>query len=144
MENLLFHEIHQKSRLAIKEVNEVLKEYELYSAQWSILFCLKQFGPMTQKEIWQYLNVEAPTVTRTLAKLEESGWAERKEGADKRQRIVCLTPKAESKVAEIEGRVTGLENEMLFGLTRDEEQQLMGLLKKIKAQASTEKDVKNG
>ncbi|RLQ90841.1 MarR family transcriptional regulator [Planomicrobium sp. Y74] len=143
MENLLFHEIHQKSRLAIKEVNEVLKEYELYSAQWSILFCLKQFGPMTQKEIWQYLNVEAPTVTRTLSKLEESGWAERNEGADKRQRIVCLTAKAESRVAEIEERVTMLEDGMLSGLSQNEKQQLMGLLKKIQSAARTEKDVKN-
>lgn len=143
MENLLFHEIHQKSRLAIKEVNEVLKEYELYSAQWSILFCLKQFGPMTQKEIWQYLNVEAPTVTRTLSKLEESGWAERNEGADKRQRIVCLTAKAESRVAEIEERVTMLEDDMLSGLSQDEQQQLMGLLKKIQPAARAEKDVKN-
>ncbi|QHJ69402.1 MarR family winged helix-turn-helix transcriptional regulator [Planococcus halotolerans] len=143
MENLLFHEIHQKSRLAIKEVNEVLKEYNLYSAQWSILFCLKQFGPMTQKEIWQYLNVEAPTVTRTLSKLEESGWAERNEGADKRQRIVCLTAKAESKVAEIEERVTMLEEDMLSGLSQDEQQQLMGLLKKIQSAARTEKDVEN-
>lgn len=143
MENLLFHEIHQKSRLAIKEVNEVLKEYELYSAQWSILFCLKQFGPMTQKEIWQYLNVEAPTVTRTLSKLEESGWAERNEGADKRQRIVCLTAKAESRVAEIEERVTMLEDGMLSGLSQNEKQQLMGLLKKIQSADRTEKDVKN-
>ena len=143
MENLLFHEIHQKSRMAIKEVNEVLKEYELYSAQWSILFCLKQFGPMTQKEIWQYLNVEAPTVTRTLSKLEESGWAERKEGTDKRQRIVRLTAKAESRVAEIEERVTLLENDMLSDLSQDEQRRLMGLLKKIKPAPRTEKDVKN-
>lgn len=143
MENLLFHEIHQKSRLAIKEVNEVLKEYELYSAQWSILFCLKQFGPMTQKEIWQYLNVEAPTVTRTISKLEESGWAERKEGTDKRQRIVCLTAKAESRVAEIEERVTMLEDDMLSDLSQVEQQQLMDLLKKIKPAARTEKDVTN-
>ena len=143
MENLLFHEIHQKSRLAIKEVNEVLKGYELYSAQWSILFCLKQFGPMTQKEIWQYLNVEAPTVTRTVSKLEESGWAERKEGGDKRQRIVCLTAKAESKVAEIEERVTAIENGMLSYLSQEEQQQLKALLKKIHSAERTEKDVTN-
>lgn len=144
MENLLFHEIHQKSRLAVKEANEVLKEFELYSAQWSILFCLKQFGPMTQKEIWQYLNVEAPTVTRTLAKLEESGWAGRKEGTDKRQRIACLTPKAEAKVTEIEQRITELEDGMLADLTKQEQEQLKGLLKKVKSPARTEKDVQNG
>lgn len=141
MENLLFHEIHQKSRLAIKEVNEVLKEYGLYNAQWSVLFCLKQFGPMTQTEIWQYLNVEAPTVTRTLSKLEESGWAERVEGTDKRQRIVCLTPKAEAKVAEIEDRVTRLETDMLSDLSPAHQKQLQDLLKKIKAGTRTEKDV---
>ncbi|WP_203334062.1 MarR family winged helix-turn-helix transcriptional regulator [Planococcus beigongshangi] len=141
MENLLFHEIHQKSRLAIKEVNEVLKEYGLYNAQWSVLFCLKQFGPMTQTEIWQYLNVEAPTVTRTLSKLEESGWAERVEGTDKRQRIVCLTPKAEAKVAEIEDRVTRLETDMLSDLSPAQQKQLQDLLKKIKAGTRTEKDV---
>ena len=37
---------------------------------------------MTQKEIWQYLNVEAPTVTRTIVRLEESGWINRREGTD--------------------------------------------------------------
>ncbi|MFD1032191.1 MarR family winged helix-turn-helix transcriptional regulator [Metaplanococcus flavidus] len=144
MKILLFHEIHQKSRLAVKEANEVLKEFELYSSQWSILFCLKQFGPMTQKEIWQYLNVEAPTVTRTLAKLEESGWAGRKEGPDKRQRIVCLTPKAESKVAEIEERIIERENAMLSDLTKEEQEQLKGLLRKIKSPSRDEKDVMNG
>lgn len=143
MENLLFHEIHQKSRLAVKEVNEMLKEYGLYNAQWSILFCLKQFGPMTQTEIWQYLNVEAPTVTRTLAKLEESGWAERVEGTDKRQRIACLTPKAESQVAEIEERATKLENDMLSDLSEAEQKQLKSLLQKIKASTLNEEDVKN-
>lgn len=72
MNNLVFHELHQKSRLSIKEVNEVLKAYGLYSSQYSILFCLKRFGSMTQTEIWQYLNVEAPTVTRTLTRLEKA------------------------------------------------------------------------
>lgn len=143
MENLLFHEIHQKSRMAIKEVNEVLKDYGLYSAQWSILFCLKQFGPMTQTEIWQYLNVEAPTVTRTLAKLEESDWIERVEGADKRQRIVCLTPRAEAEAAEIEAQVAKVEAGLLSALTHDEQEQLKSLLKKIGTGAATEKDVNN-
>ena|SRR5690606_17943362 len=142
MENLLFHEIHQKSRLAVKEVNEMLKEYGLYNAQGSILFCLKQFGPMTQTGIWQYLNVEAPTVTRTLAKLEESGWAERVEGMDKRQRIARLTPKAESQVAEIQERATRLENDMLSDLSAAEQEQLKSLLKRIQASTLNEKEVK--
>lgn len=131
MKKLLFHEIHQKSRLSIKEVNDALKEFELYSSQWAILFCLKQFGSMTQKEIWQYLNVEAPTVTRTVARLEEKGWLFREEGHDKRERIVHLSPFAEENLPEIERRIQQVEEELLSNLSDEEQNQLVSLLKKI-------------
>lgn len=141
MQKLLFHEIHQKSRLSVKEVNEALKEFDLYSTQWSILFCIKQFGSMTQKEIWQYLNVEAPTVTRTVARLEESGWVERREGVDKRERIVYLTERAEEAVPQITKCILEVEEKLVSSLTENEQAQLIGLLKKIGNEAGQEKDV---
>ncbi|WP_394120843.1 MarR family winged helix-turn-helix transcriptional regulator [Planococcus donghaensis] len=144
MKKLLFHEIHQKSRLSIKEVNEALKEFELYSSQWSILFCLKQFGSMTQKEIWQYMNVEAPTVTRTIVRLEESGWIFRREGQDKRERIVQLSTFAEQKMPAIENRIRQAEKRLVSGLSNEEQDQLIVLLRKIGMKSSGEKDVKNG
>lgn len=131
MQKMLFHEIHQKSRLSVKEVNDALKEFDLYSSQWSILFCLKQFGPLTQKSIWQYLNVEAPTVTRTVLRLEESGWVLRKEGADKRERIVHLTEHAIGMMGDIERRIFEVEKKLLAPLSEEEQQQLVALLKKI-------------
>lgn len=131
MKNLLFHELHQKSRLSIKEVNEALKGFGLYSSQWSILFCLKQLGAMTQKEIWQYLNVEAPTVTRTIVRLEESGWVFRQEGQDKRERIVYLTPCAEKRMPEIERTIQQVETALVASLSEADQQQLLTLLKKI-------------
>ncbi|MBT2570636.1 MarR family transcriptional regulator [Planococcus sp. ISL-110] len=144
MKKLLFHEIHQKSRLSISEVNETLKEFDLYSSQWSILFCLKQFGSMTQKEIWQYLNVEAPTVTRTIVRLEKSGWILRREGKDKRERIVQLSLFAEQKMPAIENRIRQTEKRLVSGLSDEEQEQLLALLKKIGIMDSEEKDVKNG
>ena len=143
MKNLLFHEIHQKSRLSIKEVNEALREFDLYSSQWSILFCLKQFGSMTQKEIWQYLNVEAPTVTRTIVRLEESGWVVRCEGKDKRERIVQLSSFAEQKVPEIENRIRQTEERLGSDLSDEEQEQLIVLLKKIGIESSDVKDVRD-
>ena len=131
MQKLLFHEIHQKSRLSVKEVNEALKEFKLYSSQWSILFCLEQFGSMTQKEIWQYLNVEAPTVTRTLMRLEESGWVVRKEGVDKRERIVQLSEHATEVVPEIEKRIQEVEENLVSSLSEEEQKLLIELLRKI-------------
>lgn len=144
MKKLLFHEIHQKSRLSIKEVNEALKRFGLYSSQWSILFCLKQFGSMTQKEIWQYLNVEAPTVTRTIARLEESGWIARREGKDKRERIVELSPFALEQMPEIEKQIRTVEEGLVSRLSDEEQKQLLSLLKKIDVESFKEKDGQHG
>ncbi|WP_269148243.1 MarR family winged helix-turn-helix transcriptional regulator [Planococcus antarcticus] len=124
--------------------NSGLKEFKLYSSQWSILFCLKQFGSMTQKEIWQYLNVEAPTVTRTIVRLEESGWILRREGKDKRERIVQLSLFAEQKIPEIENRILQTEERLVSHLSDKEQNQLLALLKKIGRMSSEEKDIGNG
>ncbi len=131
MNKLVFHELNQKARLSIKDVNEALKEFELYSAQWSILYTLKRFGIMTQTEIWKYLHVEAPTVTRTLVKLEQRKLIIRKEGKDKRERIVQLTEEAQILIPKIEERIVQVEKQLLLSLSMDEVNQLTQLLKKI-------------
>ncbi|TLS37185.1 MarR family winged helix-turn-helix transcriptional regulator [Pseudalkalibacillus caeni] len=129
--NKTFHEVHQIARLSSKVANDCLKEYGLYHAQWSILYCLMKNGQMIQTDIWRYLNVEAPTVTRTLTRLEESGWVVRKHGRDKRERLVELTDKAKELLPEIEKNVQRAEKRLLEKLTETEQLQLINLLKKI-------------
>ncbi len=114
-----------------KEVNEYLQKHGLYSSQWSILYCLKSNGPMTQSDIWRYLNVEAPTVTRTLVKLEESGWIIRTTGSDKRERLVSLTEKALELLPLVDQDVKNFEQSMVTNLNDDEQEQLYALLKKL-------------
>ncbi|MCA0989315.1 MarR family winged helix-turn-helix transcriptional regulator [Guptibacillus algicola] len=132
--NDIFHSLNQKVRLITKEANEKLKEYNLYSSQWAILYCLDQYGPMKQTDIWQYLNVEAPTTTRTLARMESNHWICRSEGKDKRERIVYLTDYAESKLPAIKNAIFQLEKSLLSHLTEDEQVQFMNLLNKIEFQ----------
>lgn len=131
MNNIVFHEMHQKARLSIKEVNETLKDFGLYSAQWSILYSLKQFGEMTQTNIWKYLHVEAPTVTRTLMKLEQRKLIIRKEGNDKRERIVQLTEQAHMMIPKIEAKIAEVEGRLLQSLSASEVHELTRLLKKL-------------
>src|SRR5690625_5791444 len=78
----VFHTFNQRARLFSKSLKVHLIEHGLYSSQWFILFCLYHFGTMTQTEIWKYLKVEAPTVTRSLTKMEKNGWVIRKHGED--------------------------------------------------------------
>lgn len=106
----LIHQINQSARLIAKKANEQLEPFYFYSSQWSVLYCLRTIGPMTQKEIWSYLNVEAPTVTRTIKRLEENGWVQRRQGEDKRENLLSSQKKPrkirrnQCENAEIRGR----------------------------------------
>lgn len=127
----LVHMMQQKSRQFSKSINEALKKHDLYMSQWSILYCLHKFGAMTQKEIWLYLNVEAPTITRTLERMEKSEWIIREEGTDKRERIIRLTEKAKNEFSGIKQTFESVEQEFLFRITDKEKTQLYQLLQKI-------------
>lgn len=133
----LVHLLHQKTRLLEKEANATLSEYELYSAQWAIIYCLATQGPMVQAEIGKYLNVEAPTVTRTLRRMEEKDWILREEGEDKRERLVRLSPRGELKLPEIKRSMQQMEATLLRDLNQEEKEQLYQLLGKIKGDRDT-------
>ncbi|MER1985345.1 MAG: MarR family transcriptional regulator [Solibacillus sp.] len=131
--NPLFHQLFQQNRYMVNRLNDVLAQHELYSSQWTILFLLEQKGPMTLTAIWKYLNVEAPTVTRTVTRLEKLGWVTREQGADKREKIIHLTEMAHVRFPQIAASVKDYEREMTQHLTQEEQQQLMDLLQKMKA-----------
>lgn len=130
--NPIFHALFQKSRYITNCLNEVLKQHNLYSSQWTILYCLHNHGPMTLTQIWKYLNVEAPSITRAITRLETLGWILRVDGEDKREKIVTLSPYAEEHLPVITETILAFEAEMVGALTVDEQQQFMILLEKMK------------
>ncbi|MFK9089968.1 MarR family winged helix-turn-helix transcriptional regulator [Bacillus salipaludis] len=90
----LFHTLHQLSRQLNNKLNEALKPLGLYSAQWAVIFVLKKRGSLTQKELCDYLFVEAPPITRTIQRLVKQGYVKQVPGKDKREKHVQLTDKA--------------------------------------------------
>lgn len=128
----VLHSLNQQTRSFQKAMNKELKEHGLYGAQWTILFCLHTFGAMTQTGISRYLHVEAPTVTRTLVKMEKTGWIVRKQGTDKRERLIEQTEKAEEHFPAIKESIETLEHYLLEDFTEEEKQQLYQLLHKMK------------
>lgn len=127
----IVHMMQQKGRHFTKMLNTALKQYDLYMSQWSILYCIEKFGAMTQKQVWLYLHVEPPTVTRTLARMEKSEWIVREEGTDKRERIITLTDKAKQVFPEIKASVQLVEKKYLTDVTELEKKQLYQILQKI-------------
>lgn len=129
--NPLIHELFQKSRFLSQEVNNTLKKYNLFASQWSVLYCIQLHKEMTLTQIWKYLNVEAPTITRTVNRLAELGWIEICSGKDKREKIVKLSEQALQQFPAIKAAMMEFEDRMVASLSDDEEAQMLELLQKI-------------
>ncbi|MEJ8545570.1 MarR family winged helix-turn-helix transcriptional regulator [Brevibacillus borstelensis] len=120
MNYLYGHKINQAARKFTKKLNEKLSAQGLYSSQWGIIWCLHQRGPLTQVDVSNYLNVEAPTITRSLTRLEELGWVIREEGEDKRARKVSLTPRAKERLGAWQKTSDELEIIALQNISEEE------------------------
>lgn len=130
--NPLFHELFQKTRYLTNEINLTLKKHNLYASQWTVLFTIQKHGEMSLTQIWKYLNVEAPTITRTVYRLVELGWIDIRPGKDRREKIVRLSEKASQDFAHIKESILEFEDRMVESLTKEEETILIELLRKIK------------
>lgn len=95
------HMINQIARLSNKRLNEKISKWDIYSSQWGILLYLYDKKQCTQVELSKYLNVEAPTITRTLKRMETSNWIKRTVGHDKREKKIELTDKSYSMFEEL-------------------------------------------
>lgn len=129
--NNVFHIINQTSRQISKSFNEQLVPKGLYMAQWAVIRYIMRKGPSTQKQICDYLHVEAPTMTRTLNRMEELGLVEKTESLDRRSKIIRLTKQAAENYPKWEKEVDAFENPVTGTLTDDELATTIQTLKKI-------------
>jgi len=129
--NPIIHELFQRARFLSTELNKALREHGLFSSQWSVIYVIHQHDEMTLTQIWKYLNVEAPTITRTVNRLEQMGWLETREGKDRREKNVRLTANAITQLSDIIKTIIQFEQDSLNGLSEEEEKLLMELLRKI-------------
>ncbi|MEK3890295.1 MarR family winged helix-turn-helix transcriptional regulator [Bacillus sp. FSL K6-3431] len=120
----LFHQLFQTSRQLSKNLNEHLSELGIYSSQWTIIYYLHQYGSATQAEICQYLNVEAPTMTRTITRLVTAGWVYKKDGKNNREKLIELTESAYTAYPLWENAVSQFEKTAMKGFTQTEQNAL--------------------
>ncbi|WP_236694001.1 MarR family winged helix-turn-helix transcriptional regulator [Sporosarcina globispora] len=106
-------------------LNTELSKHHLYRAQWSILYYLYNDGSVTLVELSHYLGVEKPTVTRTIAKLEDMGYLEPVPTKDKREKRMQLTDTGRKVYQEVRVAIDEFEQEILNGIS--EEEQLKGI-----------------
>jgi len=123
----LFHTLHQLSRHLTNKLNEVLKPMGLYGSQWAVIFVLKKKGSLTQKELCDYLFVEAPPMTRTIQRLVKQGYVRQVPGQDKREKHIQLTDEAIQEYPKWEQAVTELNQSLLRDIPESDQKNLINL-----------------
>jgi DNA-binding MarR family transcriptional regulator len=123
----LFHTLHQLSRQLTNKLNEALKPFGLFSAQWSVLFVLKTKGSLTQKELCEYLFVEAPPMTRNIQRLVKQGLVIQVPGEDKREKYIQLTEAALMEYPKWENAVFECNRTLLEHLPQTSQEELLKL-----------------
>lgn len=124
----LFHSIHQLSRFLTKEANKALQPFGLFSAQWSVIYVLKMKGSLTQKELCDYLSVEAPPLTRNVQRLVKEGYVRQVPGKDKRMKFIELTEKAQAEFPVWEKAIMEKNQLLLSDFPMDSQEKLEELI----------------
>jgi len=120
-------------RLCSRRFDELAKSsLDLTRAQCRALAYLSHFGEMSQARLAEILDVAPISAGRLLDRMEEGGWIERMPNPeDRRERTVRMTAKAEGAL------VRTIATEALAGLNADEREQLIALLRRVRANLST-------
>jgi MarR family transcriptional regulator, transcriptional regulator for hemolysin len=123
----LFHTLHQLSRHLTNKLNDALKPMGLYGSQWAVIFVLNTKGSLTQRELCDYLFVEAPPMTRTIQRLVKQGYVKQVSGQDKRAKYIELTEEALKLYPEWESVVNEVNQTLLQRFPEKSQEELLTL-----------------
>ncbi|MFC4322210.1 MarR family winged helix-turn-helix transcriptional regulator [Litchfieldia salsa] len=126
----LFHSLQQISRKLTKNLNETLEPFGLYSSQWSVLYVLHTKGILTQKQLCDYLSVEAPPMTRTIQRLLKQGLVEQVQGEDRRAKYIQLTAKSIEEYPSWEHAVLEMNKKLISQFPLELQKELLLLINK--------------
>lgn len=120
-----------------QRAEEALNKLGIYTGQEIILLQLWNEEGVTQSQIAACSGVEAPTMTKTLQRMERAGLIERRsDPTDARVSLVYLTEQGKVLVQPIIASWKQLEEQMVQGLTEAEQALLRRLLIQISANLS--------
>jgi DNA-binding MarR family transcriptional regulator len=119
-------------RPLISRLNELLSEYELSYSLWQVILFVNNNGPSTLVEISNHFNVEKPTITRTVQRLEEKQIIKVIQGKDRREKIISLTELGEELYQSCRQKITKMEFEVMKGIPEAEQHAAFDILPKIR------------
>ena len=100
--------------------------------RYEIFLFINEKGPCSQTQLQQELGIDRAAVTRHLKRLQDLSYVTRKRNdLNNRDIYVQITDLAQKELADCEQHYESLEKDLYFGLSDEEEVQLLTLLNKI-------------
>ncbi|WP_212376749.1 MarR family winged helix-turn-helix transcriptional regulator [Acetobacter persici] len=131
----LRHPGHYFSRIArgLTRIGDVrLRHLGFATAQLPVLTALKDGAALSQKELAKRAKVEQPTMAQMLSRMERDGLVHRvPDPEDKRSSLISLTDAALEKLPAGRAILRQGNSEMTKGLTEDEIETLVSLLRRV-------------
>jgi MarR family transcriptional regulator, organic hydroperoxide resistance regulator len=113
--------------------HELLSELGLHVGQEMVLVALMKHGNLTLSELAQHLEVQPPTITKMVQRLESLDVVKRVRCKhDSRCSSIYLTPKGKQLQTKIEKIWQQVEQEFFGNMTQGEQASFQKLLQKVR------------
>jgi len=129
--------IRDVSRLSAKNFGRHARELEITVSQCKVLAYLQRHEGISQARLAELTETEPMTLVRTLDRMEQDGWIERRaDPEDRRAHRLYLRETARPVLQRIWKIADQSRAEALGALSMSEREQLVGLLQRVHARLS--------
>jgi MarR family transcriptional regulator for hemolysin len=95
-----------------------LRPFDLTEATWlPLVHIARAPAPPRQKDLAASMSLDGSSVVRLLDNLEKAGLIQRKEGEDRRAKIITLTPRGKAIADKVEAVARRIRSDALAGLS---------------------------
>jgi len=137
----LFHDV---ARFRSIVFDDFMQSHDLTRAQWWVLANLYRRDGQTQRELAKRMDIGAVTMSGLVDRLEAQGWVERRDDPkDRRVKRIWLTRRAEDIRPTVVKGVNQLNRTSLKGLSNEQIETLVDMLRVIRGNLLTELNGQN-
>jgi DNA-binding MarR family transcriptional regulator len=131
-EDSLGYQVHHLARLLERALREQIAKHGVVPGQFPALLCLYEEDGLTQAEIGSRVQIEQPTIAKTLQRMERDGLVRRAPDPDDRRRVrIYLTQQARALEPTLASAARAINARATEGLTGAEAEQLMATVARL-------------
>lgn len=143
MESSVFFSVFQLMQFMKYQAMKRMEELEIKPSQAGVLFSLKCWGELSQKQLAEKVGITPPSMTVAIRKMEELGYVVRKHDEnDQRVIKIQLAPKGEECIEGVRKVIFDMEEIVYQGISREELLLMRRLLAEMKSNLLNSKDFK--